>query len=475
LQASGPGSGTNYLQYRPVGKVINASTAYSWNKTITADLTGALATQNPTIQYVIPGDILLGTTPSIAPGVLSIRGTVNPYQVWAISLTDGSQGSLLWKKSYTPPSGNMTVNLGPLDPVNRVWTTTTAEDMQYQGYSIADGSKLWETHITVPPMQFFSSGSGAGQRCVTAYGNIYTQGFGGEINAIDTATGALLWRFNDTQSGVDTSWGLIPTFIGVICDGKIYAFNNEHSPNSPLYKGYNIYCLNATTGEEIYRMLSWSGQTGGQGLSTQILADGTLVYYNYYDNQLYAVAKGPSQTTVTATPKVSYNGDKVLVEGTVTDVSVGTKQTEQAARFPAGVPVISDASQSAWMEYVYMDQERPTNATGVPVVLSVIDPNGNYQVVGTTSSDSNGAFALAFTPQIAGQYVVYATFAGSGSYYGSHAETAIYVDEAAATATPMPTAAPSAADLYFIPAVVGIIIAIVIAAAAIVLVLKKKP
>jgi outer membrane protein assembly factor BamB len=475
VQAGMNGTGTNFLQFRPVGKVINASTAYSWNVSITADLTGALTSQAPTIQYVLPGDILLGTTPSIAPGVLSLRGTANPYQVWTLSLADNNKGSLLWKKSYDAPSGNMTVNLGPLDPVNRVWTTTTAEDMQYQGYSLTDGSKLWSTDFEVRPMQFFSSGSGAGQRCVTAYGNIYTQGFGGEILCINTKTGELLWRFNDTSSGVNTGWGLMPTFIGAIADGKIYAFNNEHSPNSPLYKGYSIYCINATDGTEIYKMLSWSGQTGGQGLSTQILADGTLVYYNYYDNQLYAIAKGPSQTIVTASPKVSTFGNKVLVEGTVTDISVGTTQTEQAARFPNGVAAVSDASQSAWMEYIYMDQEKPTNATGVPVSISVIDPNGNCYPVGETTSDASGAFKLAFSPEVPGEYTVIASFAGSNSYYGSSAETAIYVQDAAATPTPAATPEPSLADLYFLPMSIAIIIAIVVIGAVIILVLRKRP
>jgi outer membrane protein assembly factor BamB len=475
VQLGAPGTGTNYLQFRPVGKSINASTAYSWNVSITADLTGSKTTQAPTIQYVIPGDIMLGTTPNMAPGVLSIRGTVDPYQVWTLSLDDSNKGSLIWKKTFTAPSNNMTLNLGPLDPVNRVWTTTTAEDMQYQGYSLEDGSSMWTSNMETRPMQFFSSGSGAGQRCVTAYGKIYTQGFGGEINCIDTATGELLWKFNDTDSGVDTSWGLIPIFIGAICDGKVYAFNNEHSPNSPLYKGYSIYCINATDGTEIYKMLSWSGQTGGQGLSTQILADGTLVYYNYYDNQLYAVAKGPSRTTVTASPKVSFNGDKVLVEGTVTDISVGTKQTEQAARFPDGVPAVSDASQSAWMEYVYMKQQRPTDATGVPVLISVLDPNGNYVTVGTTTSDSNGAFKLAFTPEVTGTYTVIASFAGSGSYYGSSSETGIFVDTPAATATPQPTAAPSAADLYFIPAIAALFVLGIITLVIVVLLMQKRP
>jgi outer membrane protein assembly factor BamB len=486
VQLGAPGTGTNFLQFRPVGKVINASTAYSWNVTI-GDImgpgnsilpTGVTATQNPTIQYVLPGDILFGTTPNIAPGVLSLRGTPNPYTVWTINLADitnGTSAPIIWKKTYDAPSGNMTLNLGPIDPVNRVWTTTTAEDMQYQGWSLTDGSKLWSTDTPVRPFQWFGGGTGAGQRVVTAYGNIYTQGYGGEILCFDTKTGNLLWKFNDTSSGVDTPWGNIPIFIGAIADGKVYAFNNEHSPNSPLYKGYSIFAINATTGEEIYKMLSWSGQTGGQGLSTAVLADGTLVYYNYYDNSLYAVAKGPSQTTVTASPKVSTYSDKVLIEGTVTDISAGTKQNEQAARFPTGVAAVSDASQSAWMEYVYMKQARPTNATGVPVILSVVDPNGNYYTVGTTTSDSMGNFKLAFTPQVTGEYTIYASFAGSGSYYGSSAETAVYVGEAAATATPQPTQAPSMADLYFIPGIIGVIVAIAIVGAVLLIALRKRP
>ena len=483
VQLNGPGSGTNYLQWRPLGKAVNTSTAYSWNITI-GDLmgptnatipAGAATTQSPTIQYVLPGDILFGTTPNIAPGVLSIRGTPTPYTVWTISLADSNMGNLLWKKTYDAPSGNMTLNLGPLDPVNRVWTTTTAEDMQYQGWSLTDGSKLWSTNTVVRPAQFWSSGSGAGQRATTAYGNLYTQGFGGEMFCYDSKTGALLWKFNDTDSGVDTSWGLIPIFIAAIADGKVYAFNNEHSPNSPLYKGYSIYAINATTGAEIYKLLSWSGQSGGQGLSTAALADGTLCYYNYYDNQLYAIAKGPSQTTVTASPKVSVFGDKVIVEGTVIDISAGTKQNEQAVRFPAGVSAVSDASMSAWMEYVYMKQEKPTNATGVSVVVSVVDPNGNSYPVGTTTSDSSGAFKLAFNPQVSGEYTILASFAGSGSYYGSSAETAVYISEAHPTATPTAAPVQSMVDQYFVPAIVGIILAIVVCFAVTIVLLKKRP
>ena len=66
----------------------------------------------------------------------------------------------------------------------------------------------------------------------------------------------------------------------------------------------------------------------------------------------------------------------------------GTKQKEQAARFPNGVPAVSDASMSDWMEYVYMQKPKPTNTTGVEVVFETQDPNGNNYEIGRTTSDA---------------------------------------------------------------------------------------
>jgi hypothetical protein len=67
-----------------------------------------------------------------------------------------------------------------------------------------------------------------------------------------------------------------------------------------------------------------------------------------------------------------------------------------------------------------------------------------------------------------------ASFEGSGACYGSFAETAINVEEAP-SATPEPTSPPaSAADLYLVPGIVGIIVAIVVVGAVIVLMLRKR-
>ena len=372
-----PGSGTNALQFRPIGKNINCSTAYSLNVSISGDLVG---NQAPSITYVLPGDIILGRSSAITAGVFSTRGTPDPYTVWAMNLKDGQQGQILWKKSYAAPSGNASRSLGPLDPINRVWTMTDAESMQWLGYSLADGNLLWgPTNFEKRSMQFFASGYGAGQRAVTAYGNLYEGGFGGELFAYDAKTGSLLWKYNNTNSGLDNSWGQTPIFIAAIADGKIYAFNNEHSPNAPLYKGECVYIINATDGTEISKMLGWAGQSGGPGSSTSILADGFFVYYNYYDNSIWSMGKGPSKTTVSAPNLAALPGQSVIISGSVTDISSGTTQNEQAARFPNGVPAVSDASVSDWMEYVYMDQPMPANATGVPVQIFVVDANGNYR------------------------------------------------------------------------------------------------
>jgi hypothetical protein len=126
------------------------------------------------------------------------------------------------------------------------------------------------------------------------------------------------------------------------------------------------------------------------------------------------------------------------------------------------------------MEYVYMQKPRPMDTVGVPVTISVVDANGNYRDIGTATSNADGFYAMNWMPDIEGQYTVYASFAGSESYWPSHAVTSFAVDPA--PATPSPTEAPlsSMADAYFVPAVAGIIIAIAIVGIVLALLLLRK-
>ncbi len=174
---------------------------------------------------------------------------------------------------------------------------------------------------------------------------------------------------------------------------------------------------------------------GGNG----VIGDSIIATMDTYDQRVYAIGKGPTSMTASAGPKVTTEGSSVVVEGTVMDVSPGTATTELSLRFPNGVPAVSDASMSSWMLYVYKQFEQPTNASGVPVTISVVDANGNFRTVGETTSDATGYYSYNWVPDITGKYTVIATFGGSAAYYGSYAETSFVVDAAAATAAPTDT------------------------------------
>jgi hypothetical protein len=193
-----------------------------------------------------------------------------------------------------------------------------------------------------------------------------------------------------------------------------------------------------------------------------------------YDQRIWAVGRGPSATTVTA-PDVSLElGKKALVRGMVTDVSPGTNSAGLEMRFPNGVPAVSDADMSDWMLHVYKQFERPADVMGVEVVVSVIDPNTNCYEVGRTNSDASGFFTMSFVPEVPGDYLVIASFEGSGAYYGSYAETSLTVEEApVATPAPTPTPAPMT-DTYVLGIGAGAIIAIVIIGLILILMMRKR-
>ena len=109
----------------------------------------------------------------------------------------------------------------------------------------------------------------------------------------------------------------------------------------PIPRGGPLICLNASNGAEIwrvngmYRATRWGGNA--------VMGDSIYATMDTYDQRIYAVGKGPSETTVVASPKVTGFGSAVQIEGMVTDVSPGTSSDSLALRFPNGVPAVSDA------------------------------------------------------------------------------------------------------------------------------------
>ncbi len=457
----------------------SATSSYDYNISIPS-LKGTwsiAAGNNGLIPFIDEGNMMLLVQGSFGwhadmSATITASQSTDPCNVTAISLQPNTIGNVLWTKSYDQAPANVTRTLTGWDPQKGVFITEDKETFLHNGFSLKDGSQLWQTTIPETPSvdwNFFSLD------CSTvAYGKLYYYGYSGILYAYDVTDGKLLWTYgngeegNSTISGFYTPYGVYPILVGAIADGKLYLDTTEHSPNSPMWKGAKVRAINATTGAEIWSIYGFGNNMYGGNTP---VADGYLTFLNTYDMQIYCIGKGPSALTVSAPDVATSFGTPVVIRGTVTDIAAGTKQNEQAARFPNGVPAVSDASQSAWMEYVYQQKPKPTNTVGVSVTLQVIDSNGNQRTIGTTTSDSRGMFTYTWKPDIEGSYTVIAIFAGSESYYPSSAESSFTVSAAAPTASPYPVTNAPSNEMYFVGSTIAIIVAIAIAT---LLILKKK-
>jgi hypothetical protein len=271
-----------------------------------------------------------------------------------------------------------------------------------------------------------------------AYGKFYCASVSGIVYAYDAQTGDLEWQYEavDPYSEIlwANNWWMRPLFIS---DGKIYVGHGEHSAIDPKPRGAPFICLNATSGEEIFRIDGAFRQTrwGGRAL----MGDSIIATMDTYDQRIYAIGKGPSTITVASEPRVIKKGEYNIIEGRVTDVSPGTEEYSIRARFPNGVPVVADESMSEWMKYVYLQFAPPTTVQGVSVKIEIIDPDHEYSWIGTATTDATGKFTYSWIPQKEGPYMIIATFEGSAGYYGSHDLSYLTVESAPA---PYPTIPP---------------------------------
>jgi outer membrane protein assembly factor BamB len=361
---------------------------------------------------------------------------------------NATDGKILWTSMDEPP---LQENPNPtIDNGNFYYAT---ENRHYAAVNIQTGKVTWLSETANYPW-----GGLWGYGRAAAYNMVFAPAYDG-VYAFNQSNGAIVWHFNAGSSGFETAqgtWSFFPT--PVVADGKVYVATGEHSIRTlPIARGQRLFCLNASDGNAIWSIMGH--------YTTTAVAEGTLFATNTYDGCSYAFAKGKTATTIAVSSDILPQGNSILIKGTVMDLSPAQPNT----------PAVSDDSMSGWMEYLHMQQPLPTNTTGVPVTISVVDSNGNYRIIGSATTDINGNFNYMWTPDIPGTYTIVATFAGSKSYYSSYAETSFGVTEDPATPTPIPIPVQSIADLYFIPAVISIIVAIFVAAAVIVLALRKRP
>ncbi len=499
LTATPPGTGTSYWQWRPEGGgfggtspplsnayVYDGRTAWSFNVSI-PNINGprnSIVNQTGTLQAVRVGDVN-GKGGYVIIGISGQNNEVGNVQgqLWCLSLERGQEGKQLWTTSYSAPflslAKNETVgsffasfSMVGVYPEDNVVLFHSNKQLKYWAIDMTTGAPLWETERE-PDENYYSLQ-------VNYYNHmLLTTGFGGVVIAYNLTTGKQVWNFTATNIGGESPYGNYPINIFAVCDGKIYTLTGEHSVTQPLYRGPNVRCINATDGTEIWNLLGMGADNGASltGLYMQ-MGDGKVVGLNYFDNQIYCIGPGPSATTVSAPQVVSALGSSVTLTGTVTDATPsGRRNTNGLYDFTLkGTPAISDESMGRWMEYMFENQIKPSNATGVPVSIDAIDPNHNFVHIGDATSDIYGNYGLSYTPEVPGTYQIVASFAGSKAYSASSSSTYLTVGSEP-TSTPAATAQPqSIADMYFVPAIVGLLVAIIIVGVVLaLLMLRKRP
>ncbi len=391
---------------------------------------------------------------------------------------DANTGAQLWVTNRT------------LTPYTRVSVTTAGNGIFVElqsatgvitGYNMNTGILAWgpiqlsgNNGIFPVPNTYDSIG---GYQTVLANGVMYIMGFGGDMWAVNILTGNILWYTSTNTitglAGSDTPYGVWPLWVfsgGSVADG-VWFLNEGHEYSPPLFRGAQQLAINCSNGQLVWSINGFDVTNGAT------IVDGVMTVLNAYDNQLYSYGKGPSSMTITAPDIGVSTSAQITIKGTVNDISAGTHQAAQAANYPNGLPCVSDASMSSFMETVYMQQPMPTNTTGVPITISVVDANGNYRQIGSTTSDASGSYAFSWTPDVPGMYTLIASFAGTESYYGSSAETHFYANTAStapATATPTMSNLATTTDvlMYITVAAIAIIIAIAIVG---LLLFRKRP
>lgn len=450
--ASGDGS------WRPHGNVYNASgnhanvrAAWEWNVTIPTGLPGSA------YRYKLDDRVV---------GSAFNRTNV---VTWALSLKQGQVGQLLFNKNWNAPAvwnaGNQTISRSAGSIDEGLITYWSKETNQHWAFSTNTGDLLWGPTAPQNYLDLF------GHRAAIAYGKFFSQGMSGILYCYDAKTGQLLWTYeaDDPYNQVlwANQWHIRPL---IITDGKIYMGTSEHSPVDPKPKGGPFVCVDVETGQEIWRADGLFRQTDWGARA--IIGDSIIATMDTYDQRIYAIGRGPSAVTVTAPGIRTQLGTPIMIQGTVSDISPGTKDPALTMRFPNGVPAVADEYMSDWMLYVYKQFPRPMDATGVEVTIDVIDANGNYRNIGTTTSDSSGFYSFEWQPDIEGKYTIIASFAGSKSYWPAYAQAAFAVDEATLQPTQQPAVDLPPTELYIIGTGIAIIAAIALAT---LLILKKRP
>ena len=463
--------------WRPQGKITDATgptattyatplglNGYQWEATISGDLAGSIT------DYKLE-DKVVGYDWEYESSYFGGTLGVTEITTWGISLEPGSIGQVLFEETWAAPAswadGDVSTSHTATSIADGAMIFWSKEPTNHVAFSTDTGKHIWGPTESQDYLDYL------GHRTLIGEGRYFSLGMSGILHCYNATTGDVLWTYiaDDPYNQVlwSNQWHVRPLML---VDGKFYMGTTEHSPVDPLTRGGPFAAVDVETGEEVFRADGLFRQTDWGGRA--IIGDSIIATMDTYDLQVYGIGKGPSRTTVSISSDIITDGESVMVKGMVTDISPCTEEYALRARFPDGVPVVSDANMSDWMLYVHKQFERPADMVGVDVTISVLDSNMNFYDIGTTTSDDSGFYRLMFEPPVPGEYTVYAWFGGSKAFYPSFSETALGVLQAPdPTAMPTPTPAPMT-DTYVLVLGLSSLIAIVVIGLLLILMLRKR-
>ncbi len=488
---TGVSTGTNAWQWRPAeiaGSVLNAvgnSTVYLHRYNTYANI-NTDGTQLVTALDDFPvggtiGQVGYDNTLYIYNGTAAVILSFPEVSTWVgYDMTTGAKMFGPTKIDVTTqfPENGTAIFASVLSSARQIYSDSNTvylplwckESLQFFTWDLKTGQFLYKTDpLQTNGFALYNWES----KIVTPDGYMYNWGYDGFVHAYDVTNGDYLWNFSTGDAGLNTPYGVWPTYNGItIMDGKLFTQTSDHGNGvEPLYQGEGLYALDYKTGQHLWNITGWWEQP--------VIADGIYVAHNCYDNFIYAIGKGPSKVTLSPISTVQAQGAEILIQGTVGDISPGAKQKIATGEF-SFIPLVADEYQGVYMNYIYQQQECPADVKGVPVLLAAIGPDGNAQEIGTVMSDAYGAFSMLWTPPSTGIYKIVATFEGSDSYWPSFDQTSVGVSiTGSGGVTPTPsgspglTSTPSTAPsptaqtpvtLYIAIAAVVIIVAVIAAA-----------
>jgi len=419
-----------------------------------------------TLIAAFPGDRLVYSTTASATNGIFLTG---------ISLDPENFGFMLFnRREFKAPDEWEGMTLGGIGQAG--WAAVSQEDYRAvfwtkenrvnYVFNLETGRLAWQSEPQIFADAWSDTVTSFGPEKIFAYGKLYEASVGGIVYCYDAKDGELLWTYEATDKYNESyhreNWWLVPLFIS---DGKIYLGHMVHSPQVPISRGAPFLALDAETGEIVWEINGAFRQTRWGGRA--IIGDSIIATYDYYDQQIYAIGKGPSELTVSA-PNIAVTADTTaLITGTVMDVSPGTQSDNLRLRFPNGVPAVGDESQSEWMLYLYKQFSAPMDVTGIEITVYAYDGE-NVIPIGTTESDARGQYAITWKPDREGTYEIWAYFEGTASFYGNDAKTTMAVSAAPEVVEPEPT---PPYEWYIVGMGIAIIAVVLIIG---LLILKKK-